>query len=137
MEFGGAVAGSGSIIERGEGDSQRTLMSVAPSYSKTTLGDHLTFENYVSSGLVEVPEVENTAHVLILRTGSPSLIEWRSNGRDHRVRLSPGTTSLLPVGLRQAAKVFRPLPGVGSILQIQPAFLDRGIGGSQRAVGWN
>jgi AraC family transcriptional regulator len=70
----------------------------------------------------------NRAHVLILRTGSPSVIEWRSNGRDRRVELAPGSVSLLPAGLRQAATVFRPLPGVGSILQIQPAFFNRGIG---------
>jgi AraC family transcriptional regulator len=48
------------------------------------------------------------------------------------VELQPGSVSLLPVGLRQAAKVFRPLPGIGSILQIQAAFFDRGIGAIAR-----
>jgi hypothetical protein len=63
----------------------------SPLYSKTTLGSHLVFENYVSSGVVEVPEMELPAHVLILRSGSPSVIEWRSQGRDHRVELPPGS----------------------------------------------
>jgi AraC family transcriptional regulator len=105
-----------------------TLLRASPDYSKIALGNSLTFESYVSSGVVEVPEMESPAHVLILRTGSPSHIEWRSNGRDHSAGLLPGSVSLLPVGLRQAAKVFRPLPGVGSILQIQPAFFNRGMG---------
>jgi AraC family transcriptional regulator len=98
-----------------------------PRYSATALGSFLTFESYVSSGVVEIPEMENLDHVLILRTGSPSVIEWRSNGRDHQAELLPGSVSLLPAGSRQAAKVFRPLPGVASILQIRPAFFDRGI----------
>jgi AraC family transcriptional regulator len=100
----------------------------SPLYSKTTLGSHLVFENYVSSGVVEVPEMELPAHVLILRSGSPSVIEWRSQGRDHRVELPPGSVSLLPAGLRDAARVIRPLPGKASILQMQPEFLERGIG---------
>jgi AraC family transcriptional regulator len=103
-------------------------LRASPDYSKIAIGNSLTFESYVSSGVVEVPEMANRAHVLILRTGSPSVIEWRSNGRDRRVELAPGSVSLLPAGLRQAATVFRPLPGVGSILQIQPAFFNRGIG---------
>ena len=95
--------------------------------SITTLGNSLTLENYVSSGVVEVPEMETPAHVLILRTGSPSVIEWRGDGRDHRVELPPGSVSLQPVGYRRAARVSRPLPGEASILQIKPAFFDRGI----------
>src|SRR5271155_1671146 len=79
----------------------------------------VSFENYVSSGIVEVPEMEIPAHEVILRIGSPSVIEWRSKGRDHKAKLPSGSVSLLPAGLRQAARVFRPLPGVGSILQSQ------------------
>jgi AraC family transcriptional regulator len=125
---GGSVSGSDSIIEPGKQEDREALPSGAPGYTTTALGNNLTFENYVSSGVVEVPEMESPAHVLILRTGSPSVIEWRSDGRDHRVELQPGSVSLLPAGLRQAARVFRPLPGMGSILQIQPAFFDRGVG---------
>jgi AraC family transcriptional regulator len=99
-----------------------------PGYSKTALGKCLAFESYLSSGFVEVPEMEFPAHVVILRTGSPSIIEWRSDGRDHHVELAPGSTSLLPAGFRRAAKVLRPLPGAGLILQINPSFFDRTIG---------
>jgi AraC family transcriptional regulator len=126
------VADSGSTTERGKGGDPGILLNAPPGYSTTALGNGLTFENYVASGVVEVPEMEIPTHVVILRTGSPSMIEWRSSGRDHRVELQPGSVSLLPVGLRQAAKVFRPLPGIGSILQIQPAFFDRGIGAIAR-----
>lgn len=122
------MADSGSTTERGKGADLGTPLRASPDYSKIAIGNSLTFESYVSSGVVEVPEMANRAHVLILRTGSPSVIEWRSNGRDRRVELAPGSVSLLPAGLRQAATVFRPLPGVGSILQIQPAFFNRGIG---------
>ena len=99
-----------------------------PVYSTTRLSDNLTFANYASSGVVEVPELENPLLVLILRTGSPSIFEWRSGGRDHRAELPPGSVSLFPAGLRQAARVFRPQPGMASMLQIQPRFFDRSIG---------
>ena len=120
------MIGSGSItgIVSTE-DIGNPLKSV---YTKIRLSNHLTFENYVSSGVVEVPELVNPLHVLILRTGSPSIFEWRSNGRDHRAELPPGSVSLFPTGLRQAARVFRPQPGTTSILQIQPRFFDRSIG---------
>jgi AraC family transcriptional regulator len=85
------------------------------------------FESYVSSGVVEVPEMESPAHVLILRIGSPSVIEWQSEGREHRYEHPPGSVSLIPAGLRRAATVFRPLPGVASILQIEPKFLDANV----------
>jgi AraC family transcriptional regulator len=118
------VTGTGSKIEdRKSGDQGNLLIA-----STTSLGDYLTFENYVSSGVAEVPEMENPAHVLILRTGSPSVIEWRSNGRDHKTELPAGSVSLQPMGYRRAARVFRPLPGEASILQIKPVFLDRGVG---------
>jgi hypothetical protein len=73
--------------------------------------------------------MEIPAHVLIVRTGSPSVIEWRRNGRDCRAELPPGSASLLPSELRQATRVFRPLPGKCSVLQIRPGFVDRGIQG--------
>lgn len=126
--LGVQVAGSRAIIERRKDDDPETLLGAAPGYHKTALSDSLTFESYASSGIVEVPEMENPAHVLILRTGSSSVVEWRRLGREHRVELPPGSVSLLPAGLRDAAKVFRPMPGVASILQIQPAFFDRRIG---------
>jgi AraC family transcriptional regulator len=85
------------------------------------------FENYESSGLVEVPEMEIPAHVLISRAGSSSVIEWREDGRNRRVELHPGTVSLLPAGMRRAARVYRPLAGVVSVLQIRPGFFDRNI----------
>ena len=99
-----------------------------PAYSKTSLAQGLTFESYVSSGVVEVPEMETPAHVLILRAGSPSVVEWRSNGRDCRKELPAGSVSLIPAGFRHAARVSRPLPGVASILQVDPGFFNRSIG---------
>ena len=122
------MSGLGSMTGRVTNDSPGNSLSITPAYSKTALSANLTFENYVSAGIVEIPEAENPAHVLILRTGSPSTIEWRSNGRDQRAELLPGSVSLLPVGLRQAARVFRPLSGMGSILQIQPGFFNRSVG---------
>jgi AraC family transcriptional regulator len=99
----------------------------APGYEATALGNCLTFESYVSSGVVEVPEMEILAHVLILRTGSLSIIEWQEDGRARKIKLYPGSVSLLPAGTRQAARVFRPQPGEASILQIRPGFLHRTV----------
>lgn len=110
-----------------ESDERHSLTIASPRYATTTIGDGLTFETYKSSGMVEVPEAEVRAHVLILRTGSPSVIEWCSGGRDRKAVLSPGSVSLFPPGLRDAARVFRPQLGVSSILQIRPAFFDRSI----------
>jgi AraC family transcriptional regulator len=104
------------------------LTKLEPIYSKAGLGNHLVFESYVSCGVVEVPEMEIPAHVVIVRSGSPSVIEWRSDGRDHTVELPPGSVSLLPAGLRNAARVLRPQAGVASILQMTPDFLMRAIG---------
>ena len=109
------------------------FLARSPRHSRTPLGKHLVFNEYLSSGTVEVSEMENPAIVLILRTGSPSLFEWRDNGRDHHAELPPGSISLLPAGLRQAARVSRPLPGVASILEIDPSFFARHI--SQIAKG--
>lgn len=119
--------GSGSMLQRDK-INDRGLPSIEPAYSKTALSSNLIFESYVSSGVVEVPEMETPAHVLILRSGSPSVIEWRSNGRDHKAELPANSVSLHPAGFRNAAKVFRPLPGVASILQIRPDFVGRGVG---------
>ena len=99
-----------------------------PFYSRTQLGSGLIFENYPQSGLIEVPEMDGPAHVLILRSGSPSVIESRSEGRFRKFELPPCSVSFLPMGHRHSARVFRPLPGVASILQIRPEFLNRTIG---------
>jgi hypothetical protein len=96
------MAGSGSKIERDKGDDRGTLLTHSPLYSTTAPGDSLIFEEYVSSGVVEVPEVENRSLALILRTGSPSRFEWRGNGGDHIAELPAGSISLIPDGLRQA-----------------------------------
>lgn len=123
------MAGSGSIIERGKGDSPGVRrLTGAPDYSRTVLGKGLNFHEYVSSGVVEVPEVENHILSLILRTGSSSLFEWRGNGEDHVAELPAGSVSLIPEGLRQAVRVTRPLPGYASILEIDSAFFRRSIG---------
>jgi AraC family transcriptional regulator len=116
------------MIERGKGHNPGALQSAAPRRSRTALGKDLVFAEYVSSGIVEVPEMGNPAHVLILRTGSPSLFEWRSGGREHSSELPAGSVSLLPEGLREAVRVSRPLPGVASILEINPSFFARAVG---------
>ena len=121
------MLGSPPAIEKCAGDEIRSILSAVPDRAAVALGRGLTFENYTSSGVVEVPEMENPTHVLILRTGSSSVIEWRENGRDRRAELLPGSVSLLPAGLRQAARVCRPRSGVASILQIQPAYFNRSI----------
>ncbi|MBV8116311.1 MAG: helix-turn-helix transcriptional regulator [Silvibacterium sp.] len=122
------MSGSSSILQRDKLNDRGKPPSIEPVYSKTALSGDLIFESYVSSGVVEVPEMKTPAHVLILRTGSPSVVEWRSDGRDHRWEHAPGSVSLLPAGLRRAARVFRPLPGEASILQMRPDFVERGIG---------
>jgi len=116
-----------AIAELATIDDLRNRSAIEPVHSRVRLGNDLTFENYVSSGVVEIPEVEHPTHVLILRTGSPSVIEWRTNGRDHRAELLPGSVSLLPAGTRQAARVFRPLPGMASILEFHPRLFNRSI----------
>ena len=98
-----------------------------PVHSKTVLGGGLKFETYVSTGVAEIPEMDVPAHVLIHRCGSPSIIEWRVGGHEHRVKLPAGSVSLIPAGLRKAARVRRPQAGVACILQIEPAFFDQGI----------
>ena len=120
------MSGSGSMT--GFVSTENTGNLLKPVSSTIRLSNHLTFENYVSSGVVEVPGLENPLHVLILRTGSSSIFEWRRSGRDHRAELPPGSVSLFPAGLRQGARVFRPQPGMASMLQIQPRFFDRSIG---------
>ena len=121
------MPGSLPNAEKCAGDELRRIMSNAPGYSAKAVGKCLTFENYVSFGVVEVPEMEVPAHILILRTGSPSVIEWKE-GRDRRVKLDPGSVSLLPAGFRRAARVFRPEAGEASILQIRPGFLQGSVG---------
>ena len=122
------MSGFGSLLQREDFHGGGKLPSIEPLYANAALGDCLLFETYVSSGVVEVPEMDTPAHVIILRSGSPSVIEWRQNGRDHKTELPPGSVSLLPAGLREAARVFRPLPGVASILQMQPGFVQRAVG---------
>ena len=125
---GVSVSRSDTLADRGRVDGPQQSDISKPRYSKTGLGRGLIFENFGQSGLIEVPEMENPAHVLILRSGSPSVVEWRSEGRDRRAELPPGSVSLMPMGFRHAARVFRPLPGVASILQIAPEFFLRGMG---------
>jgi AraC family transcriptional regulator len=122
------LAQPGSTVEPATDNNAAVSSKPDPSYVKTRLGEGLTFESYTSSGIVEVPEMVVPAHVLILRTGSPSVIEWRSDGLERRAELAPGTISLIPAGFRHAARVFRPLPGEASILQMVPRFFDRGVG---------
>ena len=118
----------GSTVEPGTRDDSTDFRQPEPLYLKTRLGKCLTFESYTASGIVEVPEMVVPAHVLILRTGSPSIIEWRSGAREQRQELAPGSISLIPAGFRHAARVYRPLPGVAYILQLMPKFFDRGVG---------
>jgi AraC family transcriptional regulator len=116
------------MIERSKGDRSGTRLTGAPDYSRTSVGKGLNFHEYLSSGVVEVPEVENHILSLILRTGSPSLFEWRGNGGEHVAELPAGSISLFPEGMRQAVRVTRPLPGKVSILEIDSRFLARSIG---------
>jgi AraC family transcriptional regulator len=120
------VAGSDLKADRGKGAGSGIPGPELPS-STFALGKDLVFKEYVSSGVVEVPEKENAAHILILRTGSPSLFEWRANARDHSAELPPGTVSLVPVGLREPVRVTRPLPGLASMLEINPSFFSRAV----------
>jgi hypothetical protein len=122
------VAGSGSTIERPKDGDPGTRLTGAPDYSRTSLGKGIDFHEYVSSGVVEVPEVGNQILSLILRTGSPSLFEWRGNGGEHVAELPAGSISLFPEGMRQPVRVTRPLPGKVSILEIDSRFFARSIG---------
>ena len=123
------MPGAPPVIEKCAGDELRRVLNGVPTpgYTAATLTNCLTFENYMSYGVVDVPEMEIPAHVLILRTGSPSVIDWQENGRARREVLHPGSVSLFPAGLRRAARVSRPQPGEISILQIRPSFLHRSI----------
>lgn len=116
------------MAERGRDSGPGSFLSSKLRCSTFALGNDLIFKEYVSSGVVEVPEMEVPAHVLILRTGSPSLFEWRANARDHSAELPPGSVSLIPEGLREPVRVTRPLPGLASIFEINPAFFSRAVG---------
>lgn len=102
-------------------------ISSSASFSTTRLSKSLVLERYVSPGVVEVPEAVLNSHTLILRKGSPTLLEWRTSGRDRYLRLLPGSSSLLPAGILEAARVTRDLPGTATILRIDPSLFERGI----------
>lgn len=127
-----------STTEPGKNDNLANPGNAGVVYTRTPIGKSLVLEEYVnttlasgsphfSSGIVEIPEAKTLSHTLILRTGSPSVIEWNSDGRAHKAELAPGSVSLLPAGLRQAARITRPMPGVGLILQIAPGFFERSV----------
>ena len=102
------------------------IFSSAP-FSTTRLSKSLVIERYDSPGVVEVPEAVLPSHTLILRKGSPTLLEWRISGRDRYFKLPPGSSSLLPAGLLEAARITRELPGTATILRIDPLLFERGI----------
>jgi AraC family transcriptional regulator len=127
-----------STTELGKNDNLASPRDAGVVHTRTSIGKSLVLEEYVnstptsghphfSSGAVEIPEAQTLSHTLILRTGSPSVIEWKSDGRAHKAELAPGSVSLLPAGLRQAARITRPLPGVGLILQIDPVFFEHSV----------
>lgn len=97
------------------------------SFSSAAISKSLIFERYISPGVVEVPETILHSHTLILRKGSPSLLEWRNSGRNRFLRLPPGSSSLLPVGILEAARITRELPGTAIFLRIDPTLFERGI----------
>jgi AraC family transcriptional regulator len=76
---------------------------------------------------MEVPEAVLPSHTLILRKGSPTLLEWRTAGRDRYRELPAGSSSLLPAGLLEAARITRSLPGTATFLRIDPLLFERGI----------
>lgn len=102
------------------------ISSSAP-FVTTRLSESLVFERYASPGVVEVPENILRSHTLILRKGSPTLLEWHTSGRERYLNLPSGSTSLLPAGLLEGARITRDLPGTATILRIDPVLFERGI----------
>jgi AraC family transcriptional regulator len=91
------------------------------------LSKGLVFERYISPNILEVPEAILNSHTLILRKGSPTLLEWRTSGRDRNCVLPAGSSSLLPAGLLEATRITRELPGTAVFLRIDPSVFERGI----------
>ena len=94
-----------STTEPGKNDNPASPGDAGLVYTRTAIGKSLVVEEYanttlasgsphISSGIVEIPEAETLSHTLILRTGSPSVIEWNSDGRAHKAELAPGSVSL-------------------------------------------
>src|SRR5215469_3137690 len=102
-------------------------ISSPASFLTTGLSKGLVFERYASPGVIEVPEAILPSHTLILRKGSPTLLEWHTYGRERSLELPPGSSSLLPAGLLEGARITRDRPGTATILRIDPALFERGI----------
>jgi hypothetical protein len=49
------------------------------------------------------------------------------SGRNRFLHLLPGSSSLLPAGLLEAARITRELPGTATVLRIDPTLFERGI----------
>ena len=103
------------------------VTSPPPPLSTTHLSDGLIFERYISPSVSEIPEAILKSHTLILRKGSPTLLEWRTAGRERYRELPAGSSSLLPAGLLEAARITRSLPGTATFLRIDPLLFERGI----------
>ena len=95
--------------------------------STTRLGNGLIFERYISPSVGEIPEAILKSHTLILRKGSPTLLEWRIAGRERFQVLPPGSSSLLPAGLLEATRVTRDLPGTATFLRIDSSLFERSV----------
>ena len=65
------MPGSQPAVEKCAGDELRRILNTAPDYSASALGNSLTFENYVSSGVVEVPEMA----LLLIRSCAPPPVD--------------------------------------------------------------
>ena len=104
----------------------RGMSSSAP-FSNTSLTNSIVLERYTFPGIIEVPETVLPYHSLLLRKGSTTLLEWRASGRERYLELPPGSSSLLPAGLVEAARVTKDLPGLTMILRIKPALFERSI----------
>ena len=72
---GGTVPRSDLVTGFTTRDDFGSVSAVEPGYSKTALGSSITFESYLSSGVVEVPEMDLPAHIITTLCGQPDNAE--------------------------------------------------------------
>lgn len=73
------------MIERSTDREGETLSAPSPRYSKTAIGNNLTFTAYVSSGVVEVPGKIVQGRYLLLALGGSTCAIREGRGRSAAV----------------------------------------------------
>jgi AraC family transcriptional regulator len=113
-------------IEVYENDKLIPLSPEPPVVSASSqLGEDAILERYVTPHSAEYKEHKYPTHVLFLYEGTPSAVEWKSQGRRYNAQLQSGLLWILPRGLRLSAHFHGPHGGV--VLSIGQRRFERQI----------